>query len=249
MDYYKTLGVARDASVDEIKAAYRDLAKKYHPDANNGSVDAENKFKEISEAYSVLSDNEKRAMYDMGGNSNFTAHRQHGGFNFHDIFNDFFGGHQQRTAAVRMQLNVPLSVAILGGTVAHTIEQNIRCDKCKGTGVSKFSTCDVCKGSGHTNRTNGIMNITMPCNKCNGIGKIPLERCSYCRGSGVGSVEHKNIAVNVEAGVRPGATIIAPQSFTLDDGNKADIHFMVNVVYPDVSRLTKEQVECIRSFD
>lgn len=255
MGYYEELGVSRTASIDDIKKAYRALAKKYHPDTNSGDAEAEAKFKKITEAYSVLSDSNKRSMYDMGGNSNnFNAGNGFSGFNFNmdDVMRDFFGGasrHRRQPQTVRAELEVPLSKAVLGGDVDYQLSYRVNCEACHGKGATEFTVCHNCNGSGRINQGNGIMNLVMPCQVCSGSGKIPKTRCSKCNGSGVGEVVNKTIAVNVPPNSHSGTRLIVPQGFTLEDGvSKADIAFIIKVVYPDVNSLTEEQKECLRSI-
>lgn len=229
-DYYKVLGVDKSASEDEIKSAYRKLAKKYHPDLNKDNPDAADKFKEINEAYEVLSDSQKRKNYDQfgsadgpqfsgfnGGGANgggFSGFDFSGGFDdiFGDIFSAFGGTRSRRTRAYRgedinLSLNITLKEACLGTTKTITLTRVETCPKCSGTGAkdgTKFSTCPDCKGAGRVRyQQNTIFGTTIregECQTCGGTGKVIKEKCPYCQGKGVVRVQ-KNIDVKIPAGI------------------------------------------------
>lgn len=224
-DYYSVLGVSKSASDDEIKSAYRQLAKKYHPDLNKAPEAAE-KFKEINEAYSVLGDKQKRANYDQYGSEDgpqgfssgqgFSGFSQGEGFGgFEDIFNIFsnFGG-RNREAQVReegedVNLNLVISFldAAFGCEKEITVTRKERCKDCHGTGAktdSDYVTCKECNGTGrvtYTQQTLFGMTRTMgTCRNCGGKGKVVKDKCPNCRGTGLKTVTTK-IKVKIPAGI------------------------------------------------
>ncbi len=218
-DLYETLGVGRDASFDEIKKAYRKLARSYHPDVNPDPKMSE-KFKEITAAYEVLSDPDKRQNYDVGGNG-FGSGFGNAGFGFGDIMDAFFGGGQQRGPRPRtragqdalIRVEVDLKDATFGCERELNVETAISCTKCAGTGCANNSrprTCDICKGRGETQQVArsilGQVMTSRPCNSCQGFGSIISDPCSECAGDGrVRS--RKSIPVKIPAGVETGNRI------------------------------------------
>ncbi|MBU2590170.1 MAG: molecular chaperone DnaJ [Nanoarchaeota archaeon] len=226
-DYYELLGVSKSASKEDIKKAYKKLAKKFHPDLNK-EANATEKFKEINEAYSVLGDDQKRSNYDRFGSaeafqqSGFSGFGQQG-FNFEDafdIFNSFFGGnpfssrqrHSQRGADIEAELEVSFKEAAFGTEKKVEINKHVKCKACKGTGAkdSKLKTCSNCKGSGTEKKffrtPFGIMSQATTCSECQGQGEIPKESCPECHGRGVAK-EKKQLTVNIPAGVETGSTL------------------------------------------
>ncbi len=206
-DYYKTLGVAKNASQEEIKKAYKNLAKKYHPDLNK-SPDATEKFKEISEAASVLGDAQKRQQFDQYGSADLNGQGMGGfdyrdfqgqGFNFDDLFENLFsgfGGGGRRRGPARghdmlMDIEVSLEEAAKGVTKTVSISRQATCSVCDGTGAASKSglhACDDCKGSGSqkvTRRTPfGVFASTTTCKTCEGTGEVIEDPCDTCRGEG-----------------------------------------------------------------
>ncbi len=258
MDYYKVLGVDRSATTDDIKKAYRKLALKYHPDTNSGDQSAEAKFKEITEAYSILSDDKKRAEYDMVGSS---SNRDRGGFRMHfhnfdmdDIMRDLFGNgspfnRSNMTPTVQMKITIPLSVAILGGNINKDVTCQINCSSCNGTGAQSFTICSKCNGTGRFTGGNGMMHMVMPCSVCGGRGEVPTEKCSVCNGTGLGKSVVNNITIPIPEGTLPGKSVVVPKAYTMKDGvTKADIEFFIEVAYPHPTTLTDKQKECLRSI-
>ena len=231
-DYYEVLGVSKSASDSELKSAYRKLAKKYHPDMNPGDKEAEAKFKEASEAYSVLSDPDKRRQYDQFGHAAFEggAGGGAGGFDFSgmdmsdifgDIFGDFFGGGRSRA-----QSNGPMKGQNLHHTIRITFEEACfgtekeldlplqdECESCHGTGAKAGTTpetCSKCGGKGQVVFTQqslfGMVRNVQTCPDCRGTGKIIREKCPYCHGSGYITRKRK-ISVTVPAGIDNGQSI------------------------------------------
>lgn len=232
-DYYEVLGVDKNADEATIKKAYRELAKKYHPDMNPGNKDAEAKFKEASEAYAVLSDPEKRRQYDQFGHAAFDQSMggggaggfggfDFGGFDFGDIFGDLFGMGRGRGRAsngpirganVRASVRVTFEEAVFG--TEKQIELNLKdeCATCHGTGAkpgSEITNCTRCGGTGQVVYTQqsilGTIQNVQTCPDCRGTGKIIKEKCPDCYGSGYISRRQK-VAVTVPAGIDDGQSI------------------------------------------
>ena len=230
-DYYEVLGVAKDASEEDIKKAYRKLAKKYHPDMNPGDKDAEAKFKEASEAYAILSDAEKRKQYDQFG---FAAFDGSGGFGaggfdfnsadcgdiFGDIFGDFFGGGRRgpangpmKGANVRTSVRITFLEAVFGVEKEITLNLKDPCPTCNGTGAKPGTTpqmCPKCGGPGQGVFTQqsffGTVRNVQTCPDCGGKGKIIKDKCTQCGGSGYIS-SRKTIKVSIPAGIDNGQSV------------------------------------------
>ena len=232
-DYYEVLGVEKTASAEEIKKAYRKTAMKYHPDRNPGDKEAEEKFKELGEAYEVLSNDDKRARYDQFGfagvDPNFGAGQGgygggFGGFgdfgDLGDIFGSFFGGGHSRTSAngprrgdnVGARLELTFEEAAFGCEKEVTIQRIENCAACDGSGSADgtVETCATCRGSGQVRTVQNFMGMQMQsttvCPKCNGRGKTIKTPCSTCRGKGKVRRNHK-LLVKVPAGVDMGQTV------------------------------------------
>ncbi|MCB1158812.1 MAG: molecular chaperone DnaJ, partial [Leptospiraceae bacterium] len=225
--YYEILGVAKSASEDEIKKAYRKLAIKYHPDKNKGDKAAEEKFKEATEAYEVLRDPEKRRMYDQFGKAGVNAGGA--GFgqgaytdfsdifgDFSDIFGDFFGGGRgqrrhgpKRGSDLRYNLEISLEDAALGKEYKIEIPRLETCPDCSGSGAAKGaqpSACPDCGGTGQVRRTQGFFSIASTCGRCGGRGSIITNPCRTC--SGQGMVEkRKTINIKIPPGVESGSRL------------------------------------------
>ncbi len=228
-DYYEVLGVEKGASADEIKKAYRKSAMKYHPDRNPGDKTAEEKFKELGEAYEVLSDDDKRARYDQYGHAgvdpNFGAGGAgfgggFGGFDFGDIFGDIFGGGRRsatqnapmRGENVGTRLEITFEEAAFGTEKQVSAQRIENCSACSGTGSSDGSveTCSYCRGTGQVRTTRNFMGMAMQstseCPQCNGRGKIIKNPCTTCRGKGK---VRRTVKINVKipAGVDAGQSV------------------------------------------
>ncbi len=217
-DYYEILGVVRTAEAQEIKSAYRKLALQYHPDRNPDNPDAEERFKEATEAYGVLADPQKRAQYDRFGHAGVTSGA--GGFNpadfadFSDIFNDIFGfgdlfggGRQrsraQRGADLRVDLTLTFEEAAFGKETEVTVRRREPCNTCGGTGAAagKSATqCKTCGGRGQVRYQTGFLTVARTCPSCGGVGQVITDPCKTCRGEGRVVRDHK-LPCKVPAGV------------------------------------------------
>lgn len=220
-DYYEVLGVEKDAKDEELKKAYRKLALQYHPDRNNGNKEAEEKFKEANEAYSVLSDPQKRRQYDQfghagAGGSGFDF-SQGGGFSdvFGDIFEEFFGGQTgrggsraQRGNDLRYNLTITFEEALLGKEGKIKLRRPEECEKCHGTGAKGGATkrCSACNGAGQVRFQQGFFTVSRTCGTCRGAGVIISEPCEKCKGQRYVERE-KSISVRVPPGVDSGTRL------------------------------------------
>lgn len=237
-DYYDLLGVSRDAGQDEIKKAYRKKAVKYHPDKNPGDAKAEEKFKEISHAYEVLSDTGKRRQYDQFGESAFSGAGAGGAYGFHDpsdIFREAFGGAfgdifenmfgfggstgaragkrvlRGRDLSYKISLN--FMEAVKGTTKNISVRKYERCQACAGSGAKEGTgsvTCPSCGGSGQVRQTAGFLSVARTCTRCKGTGQVIKEPCSSCGGDGRSEVK-KKIDIDVPAGVKDNMRLRIPK--------------------------------------
>jgi len=242
-DYYEILGVSREATADDIKKAFRQLAMKYHPDRNPDNKDAEEKFKEINEAYSCLSDPQKRSHYDRFGTAEGMGGNYSGaGFGdiFEDIFGDFFGNfggtRRQRPSKgsdLRYDLGISLSEAVFGTEKAIDFPKWETCRECKGDGSEPGKTpetCPSCKGAGQIRFQQGFFSVSRPCSKCQGTGKRITHPCKNCKGRGR-IEEQKSIALKIPAGVDTGSRLRVsgegePGEF---GGPHGDLYVVLNV--------------------
>ena len=228
-DYYKILGVDKNASDSDIKSAYRNMAKKYHPDLNPNNTEAAEKFKECNEAYEILSDKDKRARYDRGemdfdgnygGFNPFGGGGGFGGFgDIFDMFSDFMGGSGRREnvaqagSDITYRLNLTFLEACKGCTKEISFSRMEKCHKCKGTGAKdekSSKVCDKCKGTGRVqyvkNTIFGQSVSVGQCNTCGGTGRIVTDKCKECKGTGLEN-KKKVITVTIPAGVENGQVL------------------------------------------
>lgn len=250
-DYYEVLGVSRSATPDEMKKAYRKLAMEYHPDRNPNNKEAEAKFKEISEAYDVLRDDQKRAAYDRFGHQAFEGsagpHPGAGGgfgfgFDFSDIIDEMFsgmgGGRRSaeaslRGSGIRYDAEITLEEAFLGAEPRIKYMTAMSCDACKGSGGEGGSspvTCTTCQGRGKIRTQQGFFTIERPCHTCQGLGQTLEKLCRSCQGTGRARRE-KTLTVKIPAGVEDGTRIrvAAAGEAGLRGGEPGDLYIFVSI--------------------
>lgn len=256
-DYYEVLGVQKDASADDIKKAYRQLALKYHPDRNPGDKNAEEKFKEAAEAYEVLSDPQKRSRYDQFGHAGMSGNgfSDFGGMNMQDIFSHMssifedlgiggfsgfgggFGGGRNRVqkgSNIRIKVKMTLEDIAKGVEKNIKVQKNIVCNECHGTGAKSadaIKTCPTCHGRGVVTRVQqsifGQMQMQSECPNCHGTGKIITDKCSHCGGNGVVKGEDI-INVKIPAGVSDGMQLsIRGKGNAIGGGEPGDLLVLV----------------------
>lgn len=207
MTHYETLEVDKHANDEQIKKAYRKLARQYHPDRNPGDEDAETKFKEVQTAYDVLSDSAQRAEYDrFGGRPPHSAP----GPNFTNIWETFFGGSVDRGRNVQVRLEIDLKDVLYGVRKNIMITQKGRCKKCEGKGFSDWQACHVCSGTGRTTVRQSPFNMYMSCSNCHGTGRTGTTKCVDCFATGFSPLQDYPVTVDIPAGIETGMQIRLP---------------------------------------
>jgi molecular chaperone DnaJ len=257
-DYYEVLGVQKSASKDEIKKAYRKLAVQYHPDKNPGNKEAEEKFKEATEAYEVLADDEKKTAYDQfgfAGVDNMGGARDYSQFSqtfrgFEDIFGGDFssifdmfgmGGGRGRSnssgarqgANLRYDIEIPFKDAVYGAKIEVQYAHNEVCSSCKGSGAAEGSskkTCPTCNGAGQVRRSQGFFTMASTCPNCGGEGHIIEHPCKECNGAGVVKKRQK-LAVTIPPGIENGKRVIIPKQGDAgaNGGTAGDLYVFIRV--------------------
>ncbi len=217
-DYYEVLGVDRNTPIEEIKKAYRKLAFKYHPDRNPNDPEAAERFKEINEAYQVLSDDEKRAQYDSFGHlerEGMYSSNEYGFENISDLFGTLFDEvfyttrkRPQRGSDLKYNLELAFEEAIFGAEKEIVVPRRMMCEDCQGSGAAPGGEeiCDLCQGRGVINYSKGFFAIRQTCNRCGGAGEVIKNRCRTCRGAGFIQKRHV-IRINVPPGVSDGTRL------------------------------------------
>ena len=262
-DLYETLGVDRQAGQPELKKAYRKLAMKYHPDRNPGDAEAEARFKELSVAYDILSDEEKRDAYDRFGHAAFQnggGGGSNGGFGtsfadvFDDLFGEFVGGGRQRQggnnrgADLRYNMEISLDEAYNGKAAKITIPTTAVCEGCAGSGAedgSRPSTCATCQGHGKVRAQSGFFTIERTCPNCGGVGRVVSHPCKEC--SGAGRVEKdKTLSVNVPKGVEDGTRIrlTGEGEAGLRGGPPGDLYIFLSLLPHEVFQRDGTNIYC-----
>lgn len=268
-DYYDILGVDKDASQKEIKKAYRKLAKKHHPDMNDGDEKSSEKFKEISEAYEILSDPDKRKRYDQYGHSgineddfNFDDFARGGFGGFEDIFDMFFGGGMggrssrrrgpQRGRDLQYKLSISFEEAAFGAKKKITIPRTETCPECDGTGAeneSDVQTCPKCNGQGKIRVTQqtpfGQFAQTKTCDRCGGTGKIVENPCSNCQGTGKVN-RRRQLTINIPAGVNDGSKLrMSGEGEAGEKGARSgDLYIIINVESHEIFDRKGDDIYC-----
>ncbi len=273
-DYYELLGVGRDASTAEIKKAYRKKAVEFHPDKHKGDKAMEAKFKEVSEAYEVLKDPEKKAAYDRYGHAAFEqggagARGAGGGGGFHDpfdifrevfggsAFDDFFGGGgggsrggsaSQEGADLRYDLEISLLEAYKGAEKEVSYRTAVPCDRCTGSGAepgSSVVTCSTCGGAGRVVSSRGFFQVQQACPTCGGAGRMPERRCSQCNGDGR-VVQNKTVKIRIPAGIATGQKLRSAGNGEAGTmgGPPGDLYVVVHVKDHDIFERKGDDLYC-----
>ncbi|RJP23534.1 MAG: molecular chaperone DnaJ [Candidatus Abyssobacteria bacterium SURF_5] len=259
-DYYEVLGIPRGATEDDIRKAYRRLAMKHHPDRTQGDKESEEKFKEIAEAYAVLTDPEKRANYDQFGHAGVGAGMNDFGFGsfgdiFGDIFEDFFGARTdtrrsrvQKGDDIVYNLDLTLEEAFEGFEREISIPRLDNCDICGGTGAEPGSgqaVCPVCRGAGRVRQTQGFFSITRTCHRCMGAGAVLENPCRKCKGEGRIRTTRK-LRITVPAGVDNGSRIRyrGEGEAGARGGPNGDLYLMINVREHDFFKREGDNLIC-----
>ncbi len=266
-DFYEILGVAKNASDDELKKAYRKLAMKYHPDRNPDSLSAEEKFKEAKEAYEMLSDPQKRDAYDRYGHAGVDPNMGAGGFGagaggfsdaFGDIFGDIFGGaaggrrgggpQVYRGADLRYNLEITLEQAAAGFDTTIRVPSWDECGSCHGSGAkpgTSPTTCPTCAGHGQVRMQQGFFSIQQTCPKCHGTGKIIPEPCTTC--SGMGKIKRtKTLEVKIPAGIDDGMRIRSSGNGEpgMNGGPPGDLYVEIHIKQHEVFQRDGDDLHC-----
>jgi molecular chaperone DnaJ len=251
-DYYDILGLARGASDQEIKSAYRKLAMQFHPDRNPNNPDAEDKFKEASEAYAILADNGKRALYDRFGHAGVSGSTGGGGagfdpaifHDFGDIFGDFFGfsdifggsrrrGHGQRGADLREDITLEFEESVFGTDTTVTVRRHETCEECRGSGAAPGKApvaCRTCGGHGQVRYQQSFLSVTRTCPTCQGLGSVVTDPCQKCKGEGR-VLRQKTVDAKIPAGVEDGTRIrfTGLGESSLHGGTPGDLYVVLHV--------------------
>jgi molecular chaperone DnaJ len=244
-DYYEILGVQKSVTEAEVKSAYRKLALKFHPDRNPGNKEAEDMFKEASEAYEVLSDQQKRATYDRFGHQGLSG-QGFSGFqdvndvfsNFGSIFEEFFGfssggggGGARRGADLRYDLSIDFEESVFGTEREISFERAASCKKCNGSGCkpgTSKKTCGTCGGVGQVRRSQGFFSVATTCPTCRGAGQSIADPCRECDGEGL-VVETKKMPVKIPAGVEEGIRLRVTGEGNAGSAGAGDLYVMLHV--------------------
>ena len=257
-DYYEVLGVQRGANLEECKRAYRKLAMKFHPDRNPDSPSAEERFKEASEAYGVLSDPEKRNLYDQFGHEGLS---RNGGVNvndfpdiFGDLFGDLFGTRSRGRSGARSgedlqyQLEINFEDAVFGCSKEIQVPRTESCDRCNGSGCepgSRRVTCGTCSGRGQVYSQQGFFTMTRTCSRCSGTGQMIQRPCASCRGNGLQQVQRTrkvDIPAGVDSGIR--MRLNGEGNAGINGGPRGDLYVLLSVREHQIFRREDADLHC-----
>ena len=259
-DFYNILGVNKTADKQDIKKAYRKLAVKYHPDKNPGNIEAEEKFKEISEAYETLYDDRKRAEYDnpspFGGGNPFATG---GGFNPFDIFSNRSRRRQdpnapQQGRTVVVETAIAFGKLLLGGEEDIVLNYEDICPVCNGRGGESFETCNVCKGSGmivRRNNSEGVqMSTAAPCSTCRGTGQRVVNECTACNGTGIKYVNNKVVRIIIPTAAKDGMKLRLQGQGAKgrNDGPPGDIIVVLRSLAPKLDMFSDDELEVLKKL-
>lgn len=261
-DFYEVLGCRKGASIEEIKGAYRRLAKELHPDRNPGDHSCEHRFKEINEAYDVLKDNDRRAAYDRFGHAAFENGGRANGFGFDfassftdvfdDLFGEFMGGRrarrQNRGGDLRYNMEITLEEAFSGKSAEVRVNSVVACDACSGTGAeagSRPEACSTCSGAGKVRAQQGFFTIERTCPHCHGTGRFIRNPCKSCRGTGQAQKE-RTLAVNIPAGVEEGTRIrlTGEGQAGLNGGPPGDLYIFISLAQHPIFQRDGHDLYC-----
>lgn len=271
-DYYELLGVSKGASAEEIKKAYRKKAVQFHPDKHKGDKKMEERFKEVSEAYEVLKDDQKRAAYDQYGHAAFepggaAARGPGGGGGFHnpfDVFRDVFGGSafdeffggsgggggggRQGGSDLRYDLQISLMEAYTGVEKEVTYRTSLACSHCGGEGAepgSRVVTCSTCGGAGRVISSRGFFQVQQACPKCGGAGRMPEKRCKSCNGEGR-VIKNKSVKLKIPAGIASGQKLRSAGNGEagLQGGPAGDLYVAIHVKEHDIFERHNDDLSC-----
>lgn len=264
-DYYEILGVDKNASQEEIKKAFRQLAKKWHPDVNPSNIkEAEEKFKEINEAFQVLSDPQKRRQYDEYGHAafkpedfdfrEFSFDEIFRNFGFGDIFRGFGFGEREEGADIRYDIDITLEEAFEGTEKNINVPHTVACSVCKGTGAKPgfLKNCDECNGTGEIRRVSRsafahMVNITA-CRKCGGLGKIAAKKCDECKGNGA-LRKTKTVKVNIPKGIDSGQYLRIAGEGEHGEAGPGDLYVVVRIKDHSVFKRRHADLFCKTTID
>jgi molecular chaperone DnaJ len=261
-DYYELLGVSRNADDSEIKKAYRKLAMKYHPDRNSNDKVSEERFKEIQQAYAILSDKQKRAAYDQFGHAGVEGAASGGasGFSgfggFEDLFENIFSGGRgqsrqsqgQRGSDLQFNVQLTLEEAAVGKQIEITVPRHTTCSICNGVGAKKGSkpkNCETCNGVGQVRIQQGFFSIQQTCPSCQGEGKVITDPCNHCHGQGRVR-ESKKLTVKIPAGVDNGdrVRLSGEGEVGIQGGGSGDLYVQINLKPHNIFKRQENDLHC-----
>ena len=255
-DFYEVLGVQRNASEADLKKAYRSLTMKYHPDRNPDSQEAESKFKEVKEAYDVLSDQQRRATYDRFGHDAVRGGAASGprGANFGDAFGDMFGDifgrgggrRQQRGGHIKTSIEIELEESVNGVERTVRVPNLVPCGTCKGAGSrpgSQPATCQQCNGQGQLRMQQGFFSVQQTCPQCRGAGRVITDPCDTCKGHGQVQQE-SNLSIKIPAGIDHGDQVRLAGKGQAGPGGTGDLFVVIQIKPHPIFTRKKDHLHC-----